>query len=101
MHSTTLSAADRRVARRRVGAAAILGFLVLLLAGAARSTAGTDPPLPSATPAQQSTPAQPQQTAPPQPQQTAPGEPEQTAPSGRRPCPGAGACRDALRRPRC
>lgn len=43
MHSTTTSADDRRVARRRVGTAAIVAFLALLLAGAARSTAGTDP----------------------------------------------------------
>src|SRR3954470_5557940 len=90
MQSTPLPAADRRVARRRVGAAAILAFLVLLLAGAARSTAGTDPALPSATPAEQATPVPPQQTAPSQPQQTAPGQPEQTSPSGHRPCPGHG-----------
>src|SRR3954447_4818748 len=87
MHSTTFSAADPRVARRGVGAAAILAFLVLLLAGAARSTAGTDPALPPATPAGQSTPAQSQRTAPSPAQETAAAQPEQPSPSGHRPCP--------------
>jgi hypothetical protein len=85
MPSTTMSAApaaaDSRVARRRVGAAAIVAFLALLLAGAVRDAVGADPVVPASAPAtqpaQQAAPAQPQQQAPQQQEQpqTAPATP--------------------------
>jgi hypothetical protein len=86
MPSTTLSAApaaaDSRVARRRVGAAAIVAFLALLLAGAVRDAVGADPVVPASAPttqpAQQTAPAQPQQQAP---QEQQPEEQPQTAPA--------------------
>jgi hypothetical protein len=64
MPSTTISAAspaaDRRVARRRVGAVAVVAFLALLLAGAVRDAAGADPAVPASAPATQ--PQQPRTT---------------------------------------
>jgi hypothetical protein len=81
MPSTTMSAAsgaaDRRVAHRRVGAAAILAFLALLLAGAVRDAAGADPAIPASAPA--TTPAT--QPAQPQLQQQTPAPAQQTNPS--------------------
>jgi hypothetical protein len=83
MDSTTtaapIGAADRRSAHRRVGAAAVVTFLALLLLGATRGPAKADTAAPAAAPAPATTqPAQPEQTAPAPPQQTAP--PEQTLP---------------------
>ena len=58
MDSSTSPAVDRRSAHRRVGAAAILAFLALLLFGATRGPAQADPAVPVATPAA-TDPAQP------------------------------------------
>jgi uncharacterized membrane protein YgcG len=58
MDSTTSAA------HRRVGAAAVLAFLALLLLGVARNSAQADPVLPAATPAAAPT-VQPQQQVPP------------------------------------
>jgi len=74
MHITT---ADRRSAHRRVGAAAIAAFLVLLILALLHQPANAEPTTPVATPAaspsQQQQPSQPQQQLPSQPQQTEPG----------------------------
>jgi len=69
------SAADRRIARRRVGAVAIAAFVALLLLGATRGPAEADPAVPATAPAT-TQPAQPQQSTPAQPQQTAPLDPD-------------------------
>jgi hypothetical protein len=47
----TTSEADRRSAHRRVGTAAVLAFLALLLLGATHRPAQADPAVPVATPA--------------------------------------------------
>jgi hypothetical protein len=64
-----ISTADRRSAHRRVGAAAITAFLVLLILALLHQPADAEPTVPAATPA--ATPSQQQQ--PSQPQQTEPG----------------------------
>jgi hypothetical protein len=46
----TTSEADRRSAHRRVGTAAVLAFLALLLLGATHRPARADPAMPAATP---------------------------------------------------
>ena len=68
------SAADRRIARRRVGAVAIAAFVALLLLGATRGPAEANPAVPAAPATTQ--PAQPQQSTPAQPQPTAPLDPD-------------------------
>jgi hypothetical protein len=69
MDGTTTSAADRRSAHRRVGAATVAGFLVLLLLGAGRGPAQAQPtrPLPAATAPPTVQPMEPRQTLPSEP----------------------------------
>ena len=77
--AATISAADRRSARRRVGVAAVAAFVALLLLTAARGPARADTVVPATAPATAPTttlPAAPSQSAPAQPeQQTAPTDP--------------------------
>lgn len=72
MDSTTTSAADRRIAHRRVGAGAIAAFLVLLLASAVHSAADGDPAVPATVRTTPST----VEPAPAQPPQVVPGDPD-------------------------
>jgi hypothetical protein len=71
--STTTSAADRRSAHRRVGAATILAFLALLLLGATRGPAQAETTTPAPVPATTTVPEQ-TQPAPADPQPTLPGD---------------------------
>jgi hypothetical protein len=67
-----ITTADRRSAHRRVGAAAIAAFLVLLLLALIHQPAEAEPTVPVATPA--ATPSiQPNQSAP---SQTLPADPD-------------------------
>jgi uncharacterized membrane protein YgcG len=62
MDSTT--SADRRTAHRRVGAATIATFLVLLLLGATRGPAQAESTAPAPAPSQTVEPTRPQQVVP-------------------------------------
>jgi hypothetical protein len=73
--TTKPSAADRRSAHRRVGAATVVAFLALLLLGATRGPAQAESTVPAPAATSTAEPAQPAQPAPAEPQPAMPGDP--------------------------